>query len=99
MKKLFGIAAVLMLTTGAAHAGTIERACEKSERGSASPRLCDCIQQVADATLSRKDQKLAATFFKDPHKAQEVRQSDNRRHEVFWKKYKKFGSAAQSYCS
>ena len=31
--------------------------------------------------------------------AQEIRQSDNSGHEVFWKRYSAFGDAAESYCS
>lgn len=82
-----------------AQAGPIERACIKSDRQAASRSLCGCIQQVADITLDRRDQKLAATFFRDPHRAQEVRQSDRQSHEVFWKKYKAFGRSAENYCS
>ncbi|MEP3295677.1 MAG: hypothetical protein ABJO27_04210, partial [Pseudoruegeria sp.] len=78
--------------------GTVERACLKSDRKSASRALCGCIQDVADQTLTRKDQKLVATFFKDPHRAQEIRQSDNHSHESFWKKYKSFGKTAEVYC-
>jgi hypothetical protein len=42
---------------------------------------------------------LAATFFSDPHRSQEIRQSDRSSHEVFWKRYKKFGARAQQMCS
>ena len=73
-------------------AGTITRACMKSDRKAANRRLCNC-------TLSSSDQRLAATFFKDPHRSQEIRQSDRTSHETFWKRYKKFGSRAQQMCS
>ena len=82
----------------AANAGVIERACMKSERKTANRALCGCIQQVADVTLDRRDQRAAAKFFDDPHRAQEVRQSDKPGHEVFWKKYASFGQTAESYC-
>lgn len=81
-----------------AEAGMITRACLKADRKAASRSLCGCIQGVANQTLTRSDQKLAARFFKDPHKAQEIRQSDNARHETFWKKYKAFGKTAEAMC-
>lgn len=99
MKTMAIAAAMVALGATAASAGMIERACVKSERGAAKRSLCGCIQQVADATLSGNDQRLAAQFFKDPHMAQVIRQSDNVSHEVFWKRYKAFGATAQNYCS
>ncbi len=98
MKTLAIAAAIVAFGAGLAYAGTIERACLKSDRKAANRNLCGCIQQVADATLTGRDQRLAAKFFKDPHMAQEIRQSDNSSHEVFWKRYKAFGATAQSYC-
>ena len=74
------------------------RACIKSDRH-ASRSLCSCIQQVADVKLSRKDQKLAAKFFEDPHLAQETRQSGNSAKERFWLRYKAWGQTAEQYCS
>lgn len=91
-------AGVLAATAGLAWAGAIERACMKADRSAASRPLCNCVQQVADLTLSAGDQRLAATFFKDPHRAQEIRQSDNRSHEAFWLRYKQFGANAETYC-
>ena len=99
MKKLAFIAVLALCAGGAAQAGVIERACLKSDRKAANRSLCGCIQQVADVTLTRRDQRMAAKLFRDPHRAQEVRQSDSPRHEVFWKKYKSFGSTAENYCS
>ena len=97
--KSIGLAAVIAaLVAGVAAAGTIERACLKSDRKAANRSLCGCIQDVADATLSGSDQRLAAKFFKKPSLAQDIRQSDRRSHEVFWKKYKAFGETAQTYC-
>lgn len=98
MKKLLLAAVVVAVTAPLASAGTVERACLKSDRKSASRALCGCIQNVADQTLTRSDQKLVASFFKDPHRAQEIRQSDSRSHETFWKKYKSFGRTAEVYC-
>ncbi|MCH2163794.1 MAG: hypothetical protein MK098_03950 [Marinovum sp.] len=82
-----------------AEAGPISRACNASDRKAANPRLCRCIQRAANATLTRSDQRIASKFFRDPHRAQEIRQSDRRSHEVFWNRYKRFGARAQSMCS
>ncbi len=98
MRKLIVATALAVLCSGTAYAGAIERACLSSPRGAANPKLCGCIQAVADRTLSSSDQRMAARFFKDPHMAQEIRQSDNASHEVFWKRYKVFGATAESYC-
>ena len=82
-----------------ADAGPIQRACMKSDRKAASRSLCRCIQNAARGTLSSSDQRIAATFFRDPHRSQEIRQSDRRSHEIFWKKYKEFGARARQMCS
>lgn len=92
------LATVASLVASASWAGPIESACLRADRKSASRVLCNCVQQVADFTLDSGDQRLAASFFKDPHRAQEIRQSDNSRHESFWKRYKEFGANAESYC-
>lgn len=80
-------------------AGTITRACMKSDRKAANRRLCACIQRAARKTLSSSDQRMAASFFKDPHRSQEIRQSDRSSHGTFWKRYKKFGERAKQMCS
>ncbi|SDL80960.1 hypothetical protein [Aliiruegeria lutimaris] len=106
MKFLTNTALVLALaaplsvmSAPSAEAGsTIERACLKSNRRAASKPLCDCIQRVADQMLTRKEQKMAAKFFTDPHRAQEIRQSDRAGHEEFWKRYKAFGQSAGNIC-
>lgn len=99
MKKLI-IAGALMAMSGSwATASQIERACIKSDRQAASRALCGCIQDVADLTLSTADQKLAATFFKTPQKAQDIRQSNNSRNESFWDRYKEFGAVASQFCA
>ncbi|MDF0603331.1 hypothetical protein P1J78_21595 [Psychromarinibacter sp. C21-152] len=98
MKKVVVTAAFAVLCSNTALAGTIERACLTSSNAAANPALCGCIQAVADRTLSASDQRMAARFFKDPHMAQEIRQSDNAAHEVFWRKYKTFGATAGKHC-
>lgn len=97
MKKL-ALAAVMAALATPGAAGPIERACLQSERPGASRSLCGCIQQAADLTLSRGDQKRAVGFFRDPHQAQVVRQSDRRADEEFWQRYKNFGATAEAYC-
>ncbi|WP_204113743.1 hypothetical protein [Shimia biformata] len=82
----------------AVQAGLMDKACLKSDRRQKSRPLCNCIQQVANQTLSVKDQRIAATFFNDPHRSQEIRQSDNRAHEKFWLRYKDFGGIAAASC-
>ena len=98
MKPVVAIAAIL-LTTPFAEAGPVDNACIRSDRGARSPGLCGCIQQVADQTLSRADQRRAAGFFRDAEKAQEVRMSKRDADNAFWARYKTFATTAQAYCS
>ncbi|SFL11600.1 hypothetical protein [Shimia haliotis] len=102
MKTLFSaaVAAAILCTTipSAADASTMSRACQKSDRAGATRKVCRCIQKVANQNLSKSDQKLAASFFEDPHKAQKIRQSDNRSHEKFWLRYKDFGTVVSASC-
>jgi hypothetical protein len=86
-----------VVAAGAAQAGTIERACLASDRPK-SRALCGCIQQAADVTLSGREQRMAARFFTDPHRAQVVRQSDRHSDEQFWTRYQRFGATAEAYC-
>ncbi|MBI1169775.1 hypothetical protein GC209_00085 [bacterium] len=95
-----GFAALsLMCMAGVAAAGPIENACLKSNRSGGNRSLCSCIQQVADITLGGSDQRLAASFFKDPERAQKVHMSQNRRDDEFWARYVTFGQQAQMACS
>ncbi len=98
MKRFLVGLVLLTCAVETAAAGQIEQACLKSERARGQYRLCGCIQDAADMTLTKRDQKLAASFFADPHRAQEVRQSGSRRHEAFWERYKNFGVAAETFC-
>jgi hypothetical protein len=96
--RTFVVAAVLAAGASVAQAGVIESACLKSNRPEASRALCGCIQDAADLTLSRNEQRLAASFFKDPQKAQDVRMSKKDAHNAFWERYKNFGATAAAYC-
>lgn len=97
MKYLI-LAVGLTTLAGAAQAASIRNACMSSAQA-ANPRVCSCIQMAADQTLTRRDQKLAATFFGNPDKAEEVRMSKRSNHEAFWQRYKAFGAYATSLCS
>lgn len=93
--------AMLILPLGSVQteAGPISNACIKSDRKGASRSMCNCLQNVANGELNRTEQKLAASFFKDPHKAQVIRQSDRRSHEKFWLRYKEYGQTAAALCN
>ncbi|MCH2096406.1 MAG: hypothetical protein MK160_15040 [Rhodobacteraceae bacterium] len=78
--------------------GPISRACMDSGRPARNRQLCGCIQSVANVALSSSDQSLAVTFFEDPHRAQEIRQSDKSGHERFWQRYKAFADMADANC-
>ncbi len=91
-------AAAVVLTAPLAMAGPIDSACVRSDRARGNAPLCGCIQQVANQTLSRSDQRRAASFFQDPHRAQEVRMSKSDSDNAFWARYKRFTSAAEAYC-
>ena len=94
-----GALLIAVTLTGAAEAGgPIERACNRSDRDAATPQMCRCLQRVADVTLKRREQRMAASFFRDPDRAQEIRQSDRGNHEAFWQRYTYFGSAAELNC-
>jgi hypothetical protein len=97
--RLLIAAAAVVLIAPPALAGPIDSACLRSERGAQNRPVCGCIQQVADETLSRGDQRAAARFFRDPHQAQEVRQSGRPRDEAFWLRYRDFGARAEARCS
>jgi hypothetical protein len=81
-----------------ASAGPIDSACMQAGRSNSSA-TCGCIQQVADMTLSHRDQRRAASFFHDPDRAQVVRMSDSKSDNDFWARYKNFASTAEGYCS
>ena len=78
--------------------GPISRACLSSGRKERSRQLCGCIQAAADRTLSGSDQSLAASFYVDPQKAQNIRQSGRRSDEIFWEKYKSYSETAEAIC-
>ena len=92
------IGVLFTLAAPLASAEAIKNACLQSERAAGQRTLCSCIQDAANRTLTARDQKLAASFFKDPNRAQDIRQSNARRHEDFWDRYENFGQVAETYC-
>ncbi len=82
----------------AALAGPIEDVCNRSDRQGASRGLCSCIQQAADMTLDRTDQRRVAKMFNDPEAVQEVKLSDTDRDDAFWRRYAAFGDTAEAMC-
>lgn len=89
----------LLAGASASLAGPISNACNGSGRAGANRALCDCIQQAADRTLSRSEQRRAAKFFKDPDEAQKVRASKSSSDNEFWRSYRAFGDMAEAYCA
>ncbi|MEM7471289.1 MAG: hypothetical protein AAF340_08050 [Pseudomonadota bacterium] len=79
--------------------GPISAACNRSDRRNANPRICGCAQTMADRNLSDSDQRLAASFFSEPQKAQDIRQSDRASNEAFWNRYKVFIADSERYCA
>ena len=100
MRKLIVLGALVALTAcgGGRVSGDVGKACVAADRKSASNQLCSCVQQAANQTLNASDQRRAATFFEDPHLAQETRQSDNASSERFWQRYKAFSATAKRMC-
>ena len=93
------LALALPLAPAPVQAGAIESACLGSGRAAATRALCNCIDQVAGQTLTRSDQRLAARFFRDPQRAQDVRMSKSERDNAFWERYRNFAAAAEARCA
>ncbi|WP_304616917.1 hypothetical protein [Paracoccus sp. (in: a-proteobacteria)] len=98
LNRLMIAAAAVVMTAPLAVAGPIDSACVRSDRARGNAALCGCIQQVANQTLSRADQRRAAQFFRDPHRAQEVRTSKRNGDSEFWRRYRHFASQAETLC-
>ncbi len=89
--------ATLVLTPQLSSAKAIKKACLKADRGTRAQ--CSCIQSVANRTLNNSQQRKGATFFKDPQKAQDTRQSSRSADNKMWDAWKKFGNVAAEQCS
>ncbi|WP_226622941.1 hypothetical protein [Alloyangia pacifica] len=79
--------------------GPVSKACMSSDRKARNDALCGCIQAAADDELSGGDQRRAVRFYRDPHSAQEVRQSDRNSDRDFWRRYSAFVSRAERMCT
>ncbi len=89
---------LLLLPGPLAARGTIERACLGSDRPAASRALCGCLQTVADAMLTRGEQRRGAKLFSDPEQSQQVKMSDRRSDVLFWEKWESFAATAVRHC-
>jgi hypothetical protein len=101
MKRILSAAVtgLVLMTPATTFAGPIENACLRSERSQATRAMCRCIDSVAQTTLTRSEQRRAASFFADPDRAQQVRMSKTDRDNVFWDRYRSFGATAEQYCA
>ena len=97
MRATFALACAVTFFATMSEAGPVGSACLSSGRGASQP-LCACIQNVADMTLSGKDQKLAARLMSDPEKAEAIRVSESSRNKDFWTRYQGFADAAGTLC-
>mgnify|MGYP001299839353 CR=1 FL=1 len=91
--------ALMALAPVPALAGPVENACNRSDRSAATRSLCRCIDNVAQQTLTRSEQRRAARFFSNPDEAQAVRMSRSAADNEFWARYRAFGDAAERFCS
>ncbi|MGY6548144.1 MAG: hypothetical protein ACXIU7_03945 [Roseinatronobacter sp.] len=102
MRKTLLAVGLALLTVPAlptiAHANPIENACLRSDRPQATRAMCRCVGSVAQRTLTRSEQRRAATFFRDPQRAQDVRMSRTTADRNFWARYRAFGEAAEMTC-
>ena len=103
MKPFLILPAMALAIVGAlaampASANPIERACLQSGRSAANSALCSCIGSAADRTLSARQMRDGARFFRDPQRAQDVRQSSRRTHEDLWQAWRRFGETAEAMC-
>lgn len=99
MRTPFIAVLALLAGTSAAFAGPIENACNASARSKGDRALCTCIQQAADRTLQRSEQRRAAKFFSEPDEAQQVRMSKSDSDNEFWARYRAFGEMAEAFCA
>lgn len=98
MRALVALAGTLTILAGLAEAGPVANACLSAGRAADRP-TCACIQNAADMTLDRSDQRLAARLFADPEKAEEIRISERSRNKAFWARYRSFAEAAGALCA
>ncbi len=79
--------------------GPVSQACMSSDRKARNTSLCGCVQAAANDELSSGDQRRMVRFYRDPHEAQVVRQSDRNSDRDFWKRYSAFVNRAERMCT
>lgn len=89
---------VLAACGGPRVTGDVSKACMSAGRQAANAASCSCVQQAANQMLTASEQRRAATFFADPHRAQETRQSSSSSDRNFWQRYRAFVSRAEEMC-
>ena len=81
-----------------AFAGPAQKACLATER-SPGPRVCACAQQVADQTLSRSDQHIAASIIREPELFVKYQKDSSRRAQGFLTRYRLWGERVEQHCA
>lgn len=99
MRILSGVMILALVgSCGSQVSGVIAEACVDSDRRGANARLCTCVQQAANRHLNGSDQRLAATFFEDPERANDIKINDSRSADAFWERYRAFTRTAERSC-
>ena len=78
--------------------GEVGKACLAADRKAANAQLCSCVQAAANVHLNGSDQKIAASFFAEPEKANDMKIATSRSADAFWDRYKAFSQTAQRSC-
>ena len=91
--------ALFIFSVDTAFAGSVQQAYLSAGPSKANYRVCRCIQSAADATLSVKDQSLAAEIIRNPDNVTEIKSSKRRSHVGFIERYSQFGELARAFCS
>jgi len=60
--------------------------------------MCACVGAAADLTLTGRQMRDGARFFRDPQRAQDVRQSSRSTDETLWRAWRNFGETAEAMC-
>ena len=95
---LAGACAALFIFCGqTVFAGSVQQACFSAGSSKSNYRVCRRIQSATDATLSVKDQSLAAGIIRNPDNVTEIKSSKRRNHARFMERYSLFGELARAF--
>lgn len=98
MRWIFCTAATsLLLAPLAALGGPTQQACLLSDH-SPGPKACLCVQQIADQTLSREEQFLAASIIAEPDLLDTYLVDDRPQSRGFVERYREWGARAAQSC-